>query len=172
MRSPAAQSLRELVAFSGIAAFVAASALTTGAAAQKRAAKDQGEWKAPARAARKVNPRPADAASVEAGRKVYVAECLDCHGARGAGDGPGARDLRAKVPPLTDPAVWRQTDGELFWKVSTGRGDMPGFDDMLEEDERWHVVNYARATFAPRNGAADGDKATAAAQRQRGEGKR
>ena len=141
--------------------------LASVAAAQKRPAKD--EWKAPARAARKANPHAADAASLKAGKTVYAAECADCHGKGGAGDGPGARDLESAVPSLTKPEIWRQSDGELFWKLSTGRGDMPGFDDMLGEDERWHVVNYARATFAPKNG---GNGADVAGQRQRAEGKR
>jgi mono/diheme cytochrome c family protein len=107
------------------------------------------EWKAPARAARKKNPYPADAASLKAGKTVYAAECADCHGDRGAGDGPGARDLKSPVPDLARPDVWRQTDGELFWKLSTGRRDMPGFDDMLTEEQRWQVITYARAALAP-----------------------
>ena len=114
--------------------------------------KSDGEWKAPARAARKKNPYPTDAASLKAGKTVYAAECADCHGDRGAGDGPGARDLKSSVPDLAAAGVWRQTDGELFWKLTNGRRDMPGFDDMLTEEQRWHVITYARATFAPRQG--------------------
>ena len=59
----------------------------------------------------------------------------------------GARDLKSQVPALTNPEIWRQSDGALFWKISTGRADMPGFEDMLSEEQRWHVVNYLRATF-------------------------
>lgn len=137
------------------------------------AAPGGGRWKAPARAARKANPVPADAASTKAGRVVYIAECLDCHGRRGAGDGNGARDLGSKVPDLNDPAVWRQSDGELFWKLSTGRGDMPGFDEMLTEEKRWHVLNYCRATFGPRGaGDAEGAGAAAAGRERAGGGRR
>jgi mono/diheme cytochrome c family protein len=132
--------------------------------------KDRGEWKAPARAARKPNPLPADAASLKAGKVVYIAECVDCHGRRGAGDGPGTKDLKSKVPPLTNPDIWRQSDGALFWKISTGRGDMPGFEDMLGDEKRWQVLNYARATFGPRATADEG--ADVAAQKQRPEAKR
>src|SRR5688500_1367915 len=77
--------------------------LSAGAVAQRRPAQDRGEWKAPARAARKANPFPADAASLKAGKALYAAECLDCHGSRGAGDGPGARDLKSAVPDLSKP---------------------------------------------------------------------
>jgi mono/diheme cytochrome c family protein len=129
---------------------------------------ERAEWKAPPRAARKANPVAADAASLKAGRVVYVAECLDCHGRRGTGDGKGARDLKTKVPDLNDGSVWRQSDGELFWKVSNGRGDMPGFDETLTEEKRWHVLNYCRSTF----GGGGNEGAEPAAARQRREGKR
>jgi mono/diheme cytochrome c family protein len=138
------------------------------ASSRDGAAKDKGEWKAPARAARKANPFPADAASLKAGKVVYIAECVDCHGRRGAGDGAGTKDLKSKVPPLTNPDIWRQSDGALFWKISSGHGDMPRFEDMLSDEKRWHVLNYARATFAP----ATSDEAEAAAQGQRREAKR
>jgi mono/diheme cytochrome c family protein len=34
------------------------------------------------------------------------------------------------------------TDGEHFWKITTGRGGMPSFVKDLTEEERWHVINY------------------------------
>jgi mono/diheme cytochrome c family protein len=150
-------------------AFAMVTGLAAGAVAQRRPVKDRGEWKAPARAARKANPVAADAASIKAGKALYAAECLDCHGGRGAGDGPGSRDLKSPVPDLSKADLWRQTDGELFWKLSSGRGDMPGFDDMLSEEERWHVLNYARATFAPADKA--DDAATVASQKRPGANK-
>src|SRR4051812_26055445 len=152
-------------------ALVSLAALCLAASAPRAApAKDRGEWKAPSRAARKPNPLPADAASVKAGKVVYIAECVDCHGRRGAGDGPGTKDLKSKVPPLTNADIWRQPDGALFWKISTGRGDMPGFEDMLGDEKRWQVLNYARSAFAPRATADEG--ADVAAQKQRPEAKR
>ena len=147
MSSQSARRRPRLVVFTLITTFVILSAL-----AAAPTGKGEGPWKAPARAARKKNPVAADEASVKAGKTVWAAECADCHGARGVGDGPGARDLKSPVPDLTKADVWRQSDGELFWKLSTGRGDMPGFDDMLEESDRWHVLNYARSAFAPRGG--------------------
>lgn len=170
MKWPMTPFIRRLIASTLFAGFIVLWVTVPAAVAQRRSDKDQDDWKAPARAARKANPVTADAASLKAGRKVYVAECIDCHGSRGAGDGPGVKDLKSKVPTLTGADVWRQSDGELFWKLSTGRGDMPGFDDMLSEEERWHVLNYARATFAPQDGT--DERASVATQRQRSEGKR
>ena len=36
------------------------------------------------------------------------------------------------------------TDGELYWKMSTGRGDMPSWAAGLSDTERWQMVSYLR----------------------------
>ncbi len=107
------------------------------------------EWKAPARASKKKNPVSADEKSVAQGRKFYIRECLSCHGDKGKGDGPSAKDLETKPGDLSDPKMWDQTDGALFWKLTEGRKPMPSFEKLLGDEERWHVVNYMR-TLAPR----------------------
>lgn len=167
--SPLCVGLRKsVIAFTIITASAALSFVTGDAPAAERKAADKSEWKAPARAARKKNPVEPAKASLDAGKKVYAAECADCHGPRGAGDGPGARELKGAIPSFADAKVWGQTDGELFWKVSTGRGDMPGFDDMLEEDDRWHVVNYLRATFGTKGQARRGNSGASQASARGG----
>jgi len=108
------------------------------------------EWKAPARAARKVNPIPSDEKSIALGKAVYIRECLSCHGATGKGDGPQAKDLERPVGNLSDPKVLEETDGALYWKVTEGKKPMPTFDRKLTEEERWQVINYVR-TFAPQS---------------------
>jgi len=149
MRFARATLRRLLIAFITITLIGATVGLV---APSRRPARGEGPWEVPKRAERKKNPLPADRASLAAGREVYVAECLDCHGRRGKGDGVSSRDLKTPVPDLNDAAVWKQSDGALFYKITTGRGDMPGFDELLNEEQRWHVLNYARATFAKREG--------------------
>jgi mono/diheme cytochrome c family protein len=107
------------------------------------------EWKAPERAARRKNPIPADEKSIEAGRAVYTKECYSCHGAAGKGDGPAAIALERSPGDLSSPKMWEQTDGALFWKISTGKKPMASFETILTEEQRWNVVNYIR-TLAPR----------------------
>ena len=106
------------------------------------------EWKAPARAAKKKNPVPADEKSIAAGKEVYLKQCMSCHGTEGHGDGPAAKDLNPKPHNLGASAVVEQTDGALFWKLTEGKKPMPSFDKLISEDERWEVINYVR-TFAP-----------------------
>ena len=102
------------------------------------------EWKAPARAARKKNPIPSDEKSIAAGKAVYAAQCLSCHGPTGVGDGPAAHDLNPKPRNLSDPAIQSQSDGSMFWKITEGKKPMPTFDKLIGEDERWNVINYVR----------------------------
>jgi len=132
-----------------ISAVVAVLAIGTTVATTQTAP----EWKAPSRAAKKKNPVAADAASLAAGKKVYVKECLTCHGASGRGDGPKAKDLERPPGNLANPKLWEQSDGELYWKITTGNKPMPAYETTLPEADRWHAVNFIR-TFAPRPGAA------------------
>jgi mono/diheme cytochrome c family protein len=123
-------------------------------AAQARGeGQDPQEWKAPARAARKKNPIKADEASIAAGRKVYVAQCLSCHGEKGHGDGPASKDLTPKPRDLATPAIAAQTDGAIFWKLTEGRKPMPSFEKLISEDERWQVINFIRTYSSGTNGS-------------------
>ena len=111
-------------------------------------------WTAPARAARKQNPIPADATSLAQGRELFVAGCLPCHGPSGKGDGPAAATLERNGVPirpgnLSNAKLWEQTDGALFWKMSEGRSPMPAFQETFSETQRWQIVNYVR-TLAPK----------------------
>ena len=111
-------------------------------------------WEAPARAARKPNPVPADAKSLAQGKQLYVAACLPCHGPAGKGDGPAAATLerngvRVRPGNLSDPKLWEETDGALFWKLTEGKTPMPSWAETLSEEQRWLIVNYIR-TLAPK----------------------
>jgi mono/diheme cytochrome c family protein len=103
------------------------------------------DWKAPARAASMKNPVPATAQSLSQGKAVYAKECTSCHGDGGKGNGPEAANLSRKPPDLCAPEVRNESDGELFWKISEGKKPMPRFAHSLNEDQRWHVVNYLRS---------------------------
>jgi mono/diheme cytochrome c family protein len=109
-------------------------------------------WTAPAREARKANPVASDNASIAAGKALYTKHCLSCHGATGVGNGPAAKDLEKSPGDLSKPVMWDQTDGAIFWKLSTGKKPMPTFDTLTSETERWQIINYVR-TLAPKPAA-------------------
>lgn len=104
----------------------------------------QKEWKAPASADAKKNPLTADAATIAAGKVIYVKECQSCHGKKGKGDGPSAKDLDIPAGDFTKSAMQGQSDGALFWKTSEGRKPMPSFKKKLTEEKIWQTVIYMR----------------------------
>jgi mono/diheme cytochrome c family protein len=106
------------------------------------------DWRAPPSAANRPNPVPVNANTIELGKKLYVANCLTCHGPEGHGDGPGAAALEKKPANLGGRIKETgEKDGELFWKISEGRAPMVTWKTQLSETQRWELVNYIR-TFA------------------------
>ncbi len=101
-------------------------------------------WKAPAWADTLRNPFAGDPAAIEAGAAIYKQQCAVCHGARGRGDGPAGIALNPRPANLTSKAVQEQSDGALYWKITTGRGPMPAFKSILTDEQRWQVVAYLR----------------------------
>ncbi len=90
------------------------------------------------------NPIPATDESREIGKEQYEIYCQVCHGPEGRGggsiEGPYPRGL---INRLVTKRARDYTDGYLFGMVSAGRGLMPNYRRMTQE-ERWHVVNYLR----------------------------
>jgi mono/diheme cytochrome c family protein len=100
----------------------------------------------PAEAAAVSNPIEIDDEGLEQGASLYAVNCAVCHGETGEGDGPGADGLEQKPADLHEAHVQENSDGALFYIVSHGRPDtpMPAWDNVLSEDERWHLVNFLR----------------------------
>jgi mono/diheme cytochrome c family protein len=103
------------------------------------------KWIAPAPEGRKKNPIAVSESSLAAGRKIYVKRCVACHGKTGNGDGPDAADLGIHPAKLSDPAIQRETDGALFWKITVGKKPMPNYGTRLSPTDRWNVINYLRS---------------------------
>jgi mono/diheme cytochrome c family protein len=103
------------------------------------------KWTAPLGEAQKKNPVAVTESSLTAGRKIYLKRCAACHGKTGNGDGPDAADLGIHPAKLSDPAIQKQTDGELFWKITVGKKPMPNYGTRLSPTDRWNVINYLRS---------------------------
>ena len=125
-------------------ALVLGAALLLGFAAAPTSADAQGSpWVAPASEKAKKNPAPSDKKTVDQGEKVAKINCVSCHGTKGKGDGPAAVALNPKPADWTSKRVQDMSDGEIFWKMTTGRGPMPAWRHLPEND-RWAVVRYIR----------------------------
>jgi mono/diheme cytochrome c family protein len=137
--------------FALFTAAIALAAGTSGLSAQEKP-HDAGTH-THAAAAKLANPIKATPASIEAGKKVYDAQCTNCHGATGKGDGKMAASITGTKPSDLSDAEWKHgsSDGEIFTLIKDGaKGTgMRGFASRMKTDDIWNVVNYLR-TFGPK----------------------
>jgi cbb3-type cytochrome c oxidase subunit III len=101
-----------------------------------------------AKAAKLKNPLTSNAATVDAGRELYLTHCASCHGKKGKGDGGQA--LGGGTPSDLTDAVWDygSTDGEIYWVIREGiesNADMLAYKKTLSEKETWQVVVFIRS---------------------------
>jgi mono/diheme cytochrome c family protein len=98
----------------------------------------------PAADAAKVNPVKATPASLAKARKMYGYDCAMCHGATGNGKGEVAADMNLK--DYTNPAALHDlTDGQLFYIIQNGRGQMQGEAGRQNDQEIWNMVILVRS---------------------------
>jgi mono/diheme cytochrome c family protein len=105
------------------------------------------DWPVPDQYNSMENPVAFNNQNVRAGRDIYEKNCRSCHG------DPGKYNALAMVPPPPDAAsemMQENSDGQLFYKITIGRGAMPQFETTLSSDDRWKVITYIRR-FDPRN---------------------
>jgi mono/diheme cytochrome c family protein len=108
-------------------------------------------WIAPPDAKAAKNPERMTPESLREAGKVFEEKCASCHGAKGAGDGVLAKALTPKPADFTDARrMKRETDGDLYWKLTNGRGPMPSWQ-QIPEKQRWALVNYLRTLAARGN---------------------
>jgi len=102
-------------------------------------------WPVPDKYKNMPNPVKSDEASIANGKALYSQHCKSCHGTKGKGDGPKAEQLNTECGDFTKAAFVKQTDGEIFYKTSEGRKDMPSFKKKIaDQNDIWAVVNYIR----------------------------
>jgi len=102
-------------------------------------------WVVPEKAAKTPNPVKTSAASVAAGKALWLQHCASCHGKTGLGDGNKAAQLKTTLDDFTKPAFQNQPDGALFYKISEGRDEMPSFKKKIpDQEDVWNLINFMR----------------------------
>lgn len=87
------------------------------------------------------------------GKEIFQAQCAPCHGDGGKGDGAGAIAFDPKPSDLTDAdRMGELTDDELMAILKEGRGGMPGFSAIIEQEELEAVLRYVRSLTADEDG--------------------
>ena len=105
----------------------------------------QDPWEVPEEYETMINPYFGVKDKENLGRMLFLKHCKSCHGNKGKGDGPKAISMGLNVADFTSEAVSGQTDGTLYYKMTTGRNDMPAFEKRIKnQKELWFIINYIR----------------------------
>jgi len=96
----------------------------------------------PAEAKSKTAPFVFTSVTIKSGEQIFNTNCKSCHGDPGKGN-------YAKLNPIpkdpASPEYQKNTDGEMFFILSNGRGLMPNFVNTLSEEQRWQVISFIRS---------------------------
>ena len=105
----------------------------------------QDVWLVPVEAKEIVNPFSGNQIAAQKGGMLFQKLCWTCHGKTGLGDGPAGKNLNPQPRNFKLESVQGQSDGELFWKISNGKGMMLPYKHSLNEEQRWQLVNFIRS---------------------------
>ena len=97
------------------------------------------EWLVPDEFKIKENPSDYNLENVTKGKDLYMANCKSCHGDPGKNN---ALPLVPLPPDVKSEMMQANAEGELFYKITFGRGGMPQFEKTISEDDRWRLVNF------------------------------
>lgn len=103
-----------------------------------------------------VNPLPAlsKEQAVEAER-LYLVNCGICHGTKLDGNGPlynGGNGPYAAAPK--NLSTLDMPDGQMFYSVTYGKGQMGSYASQLNTKQRWMVIKYIKMKQGKDNPAA------------------
>ena len=100
------------------------------------------DWVVPAEKRGKLSPFQFSDSIRNSGMQLFNLNCMLCHGI------PGKGNFQRLIPPPGDPAtdkIQHNLDGDLFYKVSEGRGPMPSFKNTLRSQDIWNIISYIRS---------------------------
>jgi mono/diheme cytochrome c family protein len=119
-------------------------AVVLGAQQSQPPAKTNQDSKIPPEASQKQNPvKPTEATAKL--KKLYAMDCAMCHGKDGDGKGDMASDMKNVTDFTNAASMANRSDGDLFYIIRKGKGDMPPEGDRAKDDDVWSLVNYIRS---------------------------
>lgn len=79
------------------------------------------------------------------GFDIYDSKCAQCHGGPGISDSEFVKGLNPKPPRFPSDLEYDEIgDKEIFWTTKNGikMSGMPAYNQTLDDDEIWAVVNF------------------------------
>ncbi len=90
------------------------------------------------------NPLPRTADVLGRGQRVYMNNCVVCHGP--LGDGQGYIVPKFPMPPsLLSQKVSGWPDGRIYHVITRGQNLMPSYASQVLPEDRWAVIHFVRA---------------------------
>jgi mono/diheme cytochrome c family protein len=113
------------------------------------AMRDPAEGDPPGDYAHLENPVELTIETLDAGKAIFIRECMVCHGDAGRGNGPYRLGLQPSPPDFGDGSYGDYTDADYYWRISEGLpwSAMPSWKLRYSEEDRWKLVHYIRAIF-------------------------
>jgi len=125
---------------------ISALALIVSASSSQQPASTPAPPAMPSDAKTMANPVKPSPESLAHAKKMYGYDCAMCHGANGNGKGDLAGDMKLQLRDYTDPAALKDiSDGELFYIIKDGKGQMPSEGDRAKAEDIWNMVILVRS---------------------------
>jgi mono/diheme cytochrome c family protein len=91
-----------------------------------------------------------NAGQMKEAERLYLVNCGICHGGNLDGNGPlynSGNGPYAAAPRnlVSDPVVTGMPDGQMFYSITYGKGQMGPYGPQLSTTQRWMIVNYIRS---------------------------
>lgn len=90
------------------------------------------------------SPYDQTTADLARGAKIYATFCQVCHGLSGDGDGPVTKRGVPPPPSLKTEKVRNMQDGDMYYLISKGTGNMPSYDTQIKRNDRWLVTHFIK----------------------------
>ncbi len=96
---------------------------------------------------------PLDSVKMKEAERLYLVNCGICHGMKLDGNGPlynGGNGPFAAAPKnlVGDATTVAMPDGQMFYSITYGKGQMGPYGPQLSTTQRWMVVHYIKSKQA------------------------
>ena len=105
---------------------------------------EMSHWDAPESEAKRKNPIHSSNVSINKGKNLFAVNCASCHGVKADGTGIVGKNFKIKPTNLIEMSN-KHKDGDFFWKIKTGKGNMPSFKNTFAKNEIWDLVNFIQS---------------------------
>ena len=78
------------------------------------------------------------------GKSLYTSMCQHCHGEKGDGNGPMVVSGAYAGSGIPNYKTLNISDGQMFYSISYGKGNMGAHASILSKKEIWTLVHYVK----------------------------